>query len=84
MRYLLTAPPSWSAANSIAFGFVLVGGLLQGFALARLAAGGVIIRYWPLGASRRAWLIGAAAVVVGSIAYAAYGVEGTIQSVSAV
>jgi hypothetical protein len=84
-RYLLTAPPGWSAANVIALGFLVAGGLLQGFALTRLAVGGVIIRYSGLWrASSRAWLLGGAAVVVGSTAYAAYGVAATVQSVPAI
>lgn len=84
-RYLLTAPPGWNAANTIAFGFIVVGILLQALAMTRLCAAVFLIKSSGLwGPSRRAWLIAAAGIALGTILYVAHGVENAVGIVPAI
>lgn len=74
--YLLGAPPGGSVLNILAVFICISGGALLGFALSRLVAGMLIIRYSGLwAASGRAWMTAGAFVVIGSIASAAHSIS---------
>jgi hypothetical protein len=76
--YLLSAMPGPTLANFVALGFVAIGGFLLGFGITRVLVGILIIHFSGLWAARRrAWLIGGAVVVLGSLAHAIYTVERT-------
>lgn len=78
--YLMEAPPGGVALNVLAVALCAAGGALVGFGLSRLAAGILVIRYSGLwAASKRAWSLGAAVVVVGSTASAARAVVTTMS-----
>jgi hypothetical protein len=83
--YLLSAAPGWDAPNVAAFAFVVVGGLLSGFALSRLLAGTLIVHVSGLWAAPKwAWHVGGAIVAFGSLAHAVYSAENVLHLASSV
>jgi hypothetical protein len=82
---LVTSDPGWNALNVAALGFVVLGGLLLGLALSRLLVGLMIVHRSGLwGASRRAWMIGGVAVVLGAVASAIHSVVVVLEIAPAV
>lgn len=77
---LLASGPGWSALSIVALGCVILSGALVGFALSRLAVGLLIIyRSGPWRVSRRAWMIGAGAIALATVANAIYSVVFVLQ-----
>jgi hypothetical protein len=78
---LLASPAGWSALNVVAFGSLVVSGLLLGFAISRLIVGLLLIHRSGLWDARRVdWLIGGAVVASASIGNSVYVAFTTLQT----